>query len=169
MTDGPRYAPEYSWREIRRTLPWQLAAAFGVVMVCEKWLIPELSAFVAVAHCRTILGFTGEKVFFYGLFIGLPLLLAATTGLALLPDTWRILRTRQYPPPGRKVWRRTCIRTGKQALAIGVLQILCLMAPVALAIWGGLSGAPQTLEHIYSRLSTEAANALCAADLGSAQ
>lgn len=151
VAEAARHAPQYSVREILRTLAWQIPLAFGVVLACKYWLTPRLAAFVSVAHCRTILGLPGEQVLWYGLFVGLPLLHYAILGPLILPNAWRTLRTRHYPPPGQKVLRRTRIRTGRTAVWIGALQLLVPNLLIALAIWGGLWGAPQTLEHIYAR------------------
>jgi hypothetical protein len=139
-TEQGEYAPEYTRAErIRHVVPWAIVV---LAIIAYLWCLLWLLQFVSV-HCRTVFGVNGSAVLFYGVFPGIPLVLALLIGIAFGPMGWRGIKARQFPPPGQKVYRRTKIKKGWLA----VVQAAALMV-LPLLLIGGSWVANQTLANI---------------------
>ncbi len=130
------YAPEYSPAERVRFLALGLAAGAVVVAVCQLWLFPLLREFSASAHCRSVFGFSGIAVLFYGMFVGVPLLVALLVGVLVGRRGVKVLRQGRLPPSGERVFRRTPVIRGVKAKVIGCVQLIAAVPLLGLAIWG---------------------------------
>jgi len=136
MNDDVEFAEEYSTNERIRIIG--LGGVIGAVLIYlgDAWFFPWLTEFSASAACRTVFGVNGVLVLFYGLFVGLPLLVAIGIGISFGRRGIRILREGRVPPSGEKVFRPTRIARGAKAKTAGVMQLVAVIPPLALALWG---------------------------------
>lgn len=138
MNNEPEYAEVYSFKERLRLVLIGVAVAGVLMLVFDQWGLPRMEAFVAQAPCTQVWGISGVALVFYGWFVGAPLLFALVAAAFLWRRGFRILRDRQVPYRGEKMFRQTRIRRGRWALLIGWLHLLAPALFVALAIWGGV-------------------------------
>lgn len=157
-TQSTEYAPLYSAGERVRLIATTGVPVLLLVASWRMWGLPQYQAFVKVAHCRTILGFPGTSVLFYGLFVGLPVCLALLIAAMVLPTSVKALRARCYPPPGQKTFRRTKIKRGWKAVFFASTGFFCVAYLLILAVWGGFA-AHNLLHESEARL--HAAQASC--------
>jgi len=101
------YAPEYSHAERIRFVVLGSAIGAMLVGVCQFWFFPWMREFSASASCRTVLGFSGNAVLFYGVFVGIPLHAALLVCVLVGRRGYRVLRQGRVPPEGERVFRRT--------------------------------------------------------------
>lgn len=136
VTTRSDFATEYSPSEKSRLLLIYLGAAAAVVFASKAWLFPAISDFAASAHCREVFGVPGVKLLFYGLFLGLPVFSALVVGLTFARRGYKILRDRQVPPIGERVFRPTPIKRGVRVKIDGYLHLLSPLPFLAIAAWG---------------------------------
>lgn len=136
MSGGEEFAEEYSRRERIRIVVFGIVAGAVLVLAGKIWFFPWLQAFSATAACRTVLGLSGSTVLSYGLFFGLPMSVALAIGLSFGRRGFRILREGRVPPSGEKVFRTTRVERGARAKQAGLLQMLAVVPPFVLALWG---------------------------------
>src|SRR5690554_1558512 len=136
MEREPEYAELYSFRERLRLVLMGVALAGVVMLWWSQWALPRWEAFVEQAPCTELWGLSGVAVVYYSLFVGMPLLFALVAAILLGRRGYRILRDRQVPYRGEKVFRPTRIRRGRRAVLIGWAHLLAPALFVALAIWG---------------------------------
>lgn len=136
MTTPPSYAEEYTRTERLRLIAIIVLAGALLIATGKFWLFPAFKAFVASAPCRSVWGMNGTTVLFYGIFVGFPLFAGALTFATLGWRGVQILRHRQVPPPGEKVFRPTAIRTGASARRTGWLHLLAALPFIGVAAWG---------------------------------
>lgn len=136
MTEQPEYAEEYSTRERIRIIAVGAIGAAVLVGISQTWFFPWLREFSASAQCRTVFNLNGLEVLYYGLFVGLPLLVALTVGLSFGRRGHRILKEGRVPPSGEKVFRPTRIEWGAKAKLVGLTHLVAVVPPLALALWG---------------------------------
>lgn len=153
--ETPEFAEEYTFRERIRMAARGVALGGLAILVWKLWLLPELGAFVVSAPCRVFFGANGMMVFWYGLFVGLPLLVFLLLGLTQGRRGLRILRDGQFPPIDEKVLRRTRIRRGAAARRIGYLHLFAPVPVIAFVIWGGFQA------HRFAR-EFQPGNSACA-------
>jgi hypothetical protein len=134
--DAPEYAELYTFRERVRLVLIGLAIAGAVLIPFHAWFLPALTDFAAHASCQQVAGIAGPEFLFLGLFVGMPLAIALTLGLASIPYALRVLRDEQYPPMGQKVLQPTRIRRGVAARRRAYSYMLMPTVFVAIAIWG---------------------------------
>ncbi len=130
-------APLYSKQERNRLFIISLLLGLVGWIFHHYWLSPVLNQFANTAHCQTYLGFNGIAWLWYGLFVGLPLLIFVIFAGFGWPNGLKVLRDGQYPAKGKKVFRPTKIQYGTKAKFIGWLQLLAPLVCLALAVWGG--------------------------------
>lgn len=117
-------------------------AGIGIVLgavaigTSKLWIFPWLVSYSSVAPCRSILGINGATVIWYSFFVGLPLLAAFVAGLGFGRHGMHILRKKQFPLPGAKVFRATRIKRGTAAIRIGYLHVFAFVPFLALAVLG---------------------------------
>src|SRR4051812_23976057 len=116
------FAETYSRGERHRLVVVGVVLGLVVVSAGKFLVFPWLAQFSASAHCRSVLGFAGPIILSYGLFVGLPLLLAVFVGLVAGHRGLLVLRDNQFPPLGEKAFRRIPIRRGAVARRIGYLN-----------------------------------------------
>jgi hypothetical protein len=90
----------------------------------------------------------GVSLLFYGMFVGVPLLVALLGTLFGGVQGLRVLRSGQCPYPGAKVLQRRRILRGWRARLIGWLQLLAPLGLVGVAIWG--AGAAGEMIGMYA-------------------
>lgn len=140
----PEYAPQYTMRERWRCVAI-VAVCFAVMWAMREWWpFPQLQVFAQTAHCRTVLGMPGRSVVLYGVFLGMPLAAAMSMGAIIVPPALRSIRTRRYPPLGKKVLGRVKVQTGRTAVLSAATDLVLAAALFAIAIWGGLKAAELT-------------------------
>ncbi|MCE2570243.1 hypothetical protein [Motilimonas eburnea] len=132
------YAPLYTGQaRIRQLLGYLAIGLIGWIGI-HYWLMPFFSQFVTTAHCHDYLAINGITWLWYGLFVGIPLLIFIILAGFGWPNGRRVLRDGQFPAKGKKTFRPTKIRYGYQAKCIGWLQLLAPLVCLGLAIAGGL-------------------------------
>jgi hypothetical protein len=157
--DAPEFAELYTLRERVRLVLIGLAIAGAVLVPFHIWLLPMLEDFAAHVSCRRVAGVEGPTVLFYGIFVGMPLAIAAALALVCIPHGLRVLREGQFPLKGQKVTRPTRIRRGLTARrwAYGSMAVPAVF--IAIAVWGSFQ-VPKIVEEIsrQHRPCTEAAS-----------
>jgi hypothetical protein len=136
MSELPEFAEEYNLRERVRLLVVGLAFACAFVLPWKLWLLPAYTSFVASADCLSVFGIAGSAVLWYGLFVGLPLIVALVVACMEGRYGLKILRDGQCPPVGVKVLRRTRIKRGAAARRAGYLNLFAFTPLLAIAVWG---------------------------------
>lgn len=144
------FAPEHTSKERWQRLVIVAPLVLGSYALCQWWFFPWLRAFSERAPCETVLGAPGLSVLFYGLFVGMPLFLAFMVGIALVPASWRAIKTRRYPPPSQKVYRRTKIKTGWRAVALALVPIVLVAYLAGVAAWG-VGATREILAQAYAK------------------
>jgi len=110
-----QYAPIYTTEErikyfIRHSL-WVVPLYLAV----QFWFIPSLEEYSKIAHCINYGKFTGLHVVFYGLFVGLPVLMALILFLSVGIRSLKIIKLGQSPLPNEKVFTQTEYIYGSKA------------------------------------------------------
>jgi hypothetical protein len=141
VTQEPEYAPTYSLEERVKYTLISLAIAGAVIFVCNFVLFPRLLMLINHVECQTVYGVSGVAVVMYMAFVGIPLAAAAATAPFILPLALGAIRTRQYPPPGRKVLRKVKIQRGPAAVRMGWFALSFVPFFLALAVWGSFQAA----------------------------
>lgn len=130
---GPYYAPRYS-----RAVRIRFAVVFSLIGCWLHFIFfPAFHDFANHADCRSLWGIPGYTVVFYGSTFG-PVLPLVSFAAWLLPDALRMLRSKQYPPPGRKTWRKIRVRHGWPALWRAWLGIALLPASLGLVLYAAM-------------------------------
>src|SRR5690554_533570 len=136
MEREPEYAELYSFKERLRLVLIGVAVAGVVMLFWSLWALPRWEAFVEQAPCIELWGLSGVAIVFYTWFVGMPLLFALVAAVVLWRRGYRILRDRQVPYRGEKMFRPTRIRRGRRAVLVGWGHLLTPALLVALALWG---------------------------------
>ncbi len=144
MQHTAEFAEQYTPAERQRLILLILPAALALLVALKLWLFPALAAFAASPGCREIGGVDGIALLMYGVFVGLPLLVALVLGATVGVAGYKSLRSGQFPPAGTKVLRPTRIRRGRRAILTGAACLLLALAPLALAAWGWFQAGAQT-------------------------
>jgi hypothetical protein len=134
----PEYAPQYSRREKIRKLATFAALLLALALAWQFCFLPWFNDFAAHSDCRSLFGIPGHIVVLHLLFTVLPLSLCIPAVAILLPQAWRALRSRQYPPPGRKTLCRTRISRGAGAIAISTIILALLLTEITLVAYSHL-------------------------------
>jgi len=137
MESREEFAEEYTFKERLRLVLIGLAVGGVLLFGWKGWVLPRWAEFAQTAHCYEFRGLSGTAVVFYTLFVGLPVFLALCAMLLFSRRGLKILRDRQFPYKGEKVFRPTKIKRGRAASIIGWQHILAPLVFVAIAIWGG--------------------------------
>lgn len=145
----PEYALQYTFKERLRHLAVLLSIGTGLYLVYEWWFLPKLRAFSGHAVCETLFGVSGLSVLFYGLFVFMPLAFALVTAVVYLPTAVRSIKARRHPPPGKKVYYPTKIKTGRRAVASSLAPLVIALVFIGIAVWG-YGQASHTLERAYA-------------------
>ncbi|MDQ1815399.1 hypothetical protein RBA41_19025 [Massilia sp. CCM 9210] len=136
MPEIPEFAEQYTPAERTRIRLLIIPPVIGVAVGAKLWFFPWLAAFSATAECSDIGGVNGIVVLNYGLFVGLPLLIAAVVGLVFGIPGFKSLRSGQFPAPGSKVFSPRRILRGRLATLYGAARVLLTAACLGMAIWG---------------------------------
>lgn len=144
MDPRSEYAPQYSQQERLRHAAIAIVVGAVVWVVGQWWAFPALKEFVQTAHCRTVLGIPGTTALTYGIFVGLPLVVAMTIAIVTVPGALRALKSQQYPPPGAKTYRPVKVQRGRQAKKLVSMVLSLPVAVIFLALWGRIQAAELT-------------------------
>lgn len=136
VDDSAAYAEQYTFRERVKLIAVALGIFVPLVLATELWVFPALREFADTSYCYEWLGVNGTTLLMYGLFVGLPLASALVMGVPVALYGARIIRDKQIPPRGQKVFKRTRIRRGTVASAAGWAHQLPLVFFIGLAAWG---------------------------------
>jgi hypothetical protein len=136
MSQLTEFAEQYTTTERLRFIALYIVSGGAITVVSKLYFFPSLKVFAESAHCGTVLGFDGLAVLWYGLFVGMPLSCALLVAGVIGYRGCRILRDRQTPPLGEKVFRPTRIVRGSKAKLFGFLHLLSCAPFLAMAIWG---------------------------------
>ena len=140
------YAPMYSTRERVAIIVKMGLWLVPLYLVFQFCFLPYLKEYAANANCYHYGPVNGVHIVFFGIFVGLPLLL--TTFLVVLEGAnfMRAFKAGQFPAPGQKVLRLTPYQYGNAArLQVGLFFIIILFL-LGLTIWGGFQAYQLTLE-----------------------
>jgi hypothetical protein len=105
-------------------------------VVWKAWALPHWVEFVEKSPCYQVFGISGTAVVFYALFVGLPLASAIMAAMLIGWRGVRILRDKQVPYSGEKVFRPTRIRRGSIAMIVGCVHVLTPVPFLAISLWG---------------------------------
>lgn len=136
MNSTDDFAEQYTKRErLRFVLVWLVLG--GAFMIGWKgWILPRWAEFARTSHCYEVAGVSGVAVVFYTVFVGLPLFLALCVAMLMTRRGLKILRDKQEPYKGEKVFRPTRIKRGSAAVRAGWLNVCAPLLFVAMTIWG---------------------------------
>lgn len=133
---GVEYAEQYSFRERVRLVAVGLAIAAPVVLGWQFWARPKWIELVEHLPCHDLWGVSGVTLFWYMLYVGLPLLIALLAALFMGLRGVRILQDGQAPYRGEKTLQLSRIRRGRIAALVGWAHVLAPLPMVAVAVWG---------------------------------
>jgi hypothetical protein len=133
---GIGYAPEYTTKERINILLKTFAWAGPLVAALQFWFFPWLKQYSANAHCYQYGSFTGLHLIFYGLFIGLPLLMACMILILEGKRSINIIKLGQSPLPGEKVLKPTKYIYGAQAKLKAYLSFALILFALGLSVQG---------------------------------
>ncbi len=142
MTPTEQYAEIYRPAERNRLLGMYSLLLLLILLPGYLWLLPVLTELMSTAHCQSYAGVHGTVFVTYAVYVGLPLGAAIIMELVLVWKAVRIIRERQSPPRGARVFTRTRIVKGREAVMQGIL--LMLMVPAATI---GLIGWSYMMAH----------------------
>ena len=128
------FAPE---RTAREKLAFVLAAvllALAAILLQKRLLIPWIQDLASTRE-PSYFGLPGKVVLSYFLFVGLPAS-AALLSSAIAWRGYKILKSKQVPPPGERAFRKVAIRRGAVAVAAGYAHLVPTLLLVCLAFWG---------------------------------
>ena len=134
----PEYAPQYRRAEALRKLATFAALLLALALAWQFCFLPWFNDFAAHSDCRSLFGIPGHIVVLHLLFTVLPLSLCIPAVAILLPQAWRALRSRQYPPPGQKTLYRTRIHRGAGAITIATIILALLLTEITLVAYSHL-------------------------------
>ena len=134
--DAAEYAEQYTVQERIKFLAVALGILVPVGVTGELWVFPALREFADNSYCYEWFGVNGTSLLIYGLFVGFPLGSALVIGIPMAVLGTRIIRDKQIPPNGQKVFKRTRIRRGGIATAAGWAHQVPLIFFIGLAVWG---------------------------------
>ena len=97
------YAPEYTTKERISIILKGLAWVIPLFTLLEFWSFPWLKQYASNAHCYQYGNFTWLHIIFYGLFTGLPLLMAFVLFILEGRRSINIIKLGQSPLPNEKV------------------------------------------------------------------
>ncbi|HEY0941278.1 MAG TPA: hypothetical protein VGE08_14355 [Steroidobacter sp.] len=156
----PEFAPRYSPKERRQRLLLHGVLCALMAGAVYWWVLPRFRVFSADAPCEAIFGVPASTVLVYAAFVGAPL--AAAVLIVALTARWSIetIATRQYPPPGRKVYRRVKVKRGWQAVAFALIPAmfityLCVLGAQGLVKAGQIARAMQDSAECHRGLDVE--------------
>jgi len=130
------YAEEYTRPERVRLVLLGLLAAGVILLFWQYWALPRWVEFAETSYCYDFWGVSGLDVFAYALFVGIPLSTALVVACAISWRGLRILRDKQVPYRGEKVFKPTRIKRGARAKLAGFGHILAPAPFIAIALWG---------------------------------
>lgn len=133
---GIGYAPEYTTKERINIILKALAWAVPLFATLKFWFFPWLKQYSANAHCYQYGNFTGLHIIFYGLFIGLPLLMACMLLILEGKRSINIIKLGQSPLPGEKVLSPTKYIYGTQAKLKAYLFFAIMLLVLGLSVQG---------------------------------
>ncbi|VAW63888.1 hypothetical protein MNBD_GAMMA10-673 [hydrothermal vent metagenome] len=139
MSEQAEYATLYTKQERIRLIIILFCVFLALLASAHFILLPEWTRFVGTAHCRTILDMPGLAIMAYAMFVGIP---AAGSVLLELVLGWTAIRTiisKRSPPANTKVFKKTRILRGRDAVLKGVFILLFVPAmSVPIVSWGYL-------------------------------
>lgn len=133
---GIDYAPEYTTKERINIFLTVLAWGGPLVAALQFWFFPWLKQYSANAHCYQYGSFTGLHIIFYGLFIGLPLLMTCLLLILEGKRSINIIKLGQTPLPGEKVLAPTKYIYGTQAKLKAYLFFAIILFVMGLSVQG---------------------------------
>lgn len=132
---GVEYAEQYTFKERVRLMLMALIFGSPLALLWHFWAKPRWMAFAESSPCYEFWGISGVTVFFYVLYVGLPLLLALLVAIFISRRGAKILRDGQVPYRNEKTLHLTRIRRGRSAVFVGWGHLLAPLLWVALAVW----------------------------------
>lgn len=137
LTDPVTYAPLYSKTERIKLVAIQFCWLIPSFLFFRFYFLPRFNEFAQHSECHEIGSINGARVLFFGIFVGLPLLLAASLFLLEGFRSIRAFKVAQYPPPNEKVFKVTRYRYGRSAKRRAAVPFLIILFLLGLGVWGG--------------------------------
>ena len=139
MNRSDEYATLYTKQERIRLAIVFLFAFLFLLAVVNFILFPEWSEFIASIHCHTIMGIPGIAALVYGVFVGIPIVCGIILELIFAWVGIRTIIEKRSPPEKSKVFKKTKILYGREAVLKGVFILLFIPAFfVPVISWGYL-------------------------------
>lgn len=133
------FAPEYTRKERVIFIVKHTAWALPMFAFAEFWFFDWLSEYSDKENCKIYFdNITGTHFLMYGLCAGIPFLLAAIILFPQIGRSIKILKLKQYPLPGERVFQKTEYKYGWRAKAQPISLFFAIGFFLALSIWGAL-------------------------------
>jgi hypothetical protein len=135
--DGVNYAPMYTPQEKIHLLLTHALWAVPFVTLLRIWFFPHFKQFAAHANCFNWGAINGMHLVFYGVFVGVPLIMALMGYLFTFNMAVQTYKSQQFPPPNYKTLHLTPYKYGLKAKLLAVFWFGFLGVAISFAMWGG--------------------------------
>gem|GEM_PF-3105490 len=136
MTD--EYPEEFTDGQRRAIVIVCVTLAALLVFGVQFLLFPQMEEFAVTAHCYEFLGISGPALMMYGLFAGMPLLMALTIGVWFSWRGARVIRQQRTPLAGEKVFQRRPVIRGERAVRYGWFHQIPLAVLLVITLLGSI-------------------------------
>ncbi len=144
--EGVEYAPLYTASERIRLFAIHACWLIPALALWHYYFLPRFKEFAANAECYEIASVNGVKLIFFGLYVGLPLIIAISIFCIEGVGSIRAFKTAQYPPPGEKVFKLTPYKYGRVAKCFAIFPFLLILFVLCFGVWGGYQATNMTKE-----------------------
>ncbi|MCW3107700.1 MAG: hypothetical protein JWQ09_2206 [Segetibacter sp.] len=135
--EGLEYAPLYSNSERLKLLVIHVCCLIPCFLFSQFYFFPTFKEFSEHAECHEIASINGVKLVFFGLFVGLPLVLAFSLFLLEGLRSIRAFKAAQHPPPNEKTFTLTPYKYGRAAKVTATIPFLFILFLLCFCVWGG--------------------------------
>ncbi|VAW63915.1 hypothetical protein MNBD_GAMMA09-1149 [hydrothermal vent metagenome] len=148
MKEQVEYATLYSKQE-RIRLGLALASGLLALLLAGYYILyPEWQAFMLTVHCETILGIPGMAALAYGVFVGIPVVCGIVVEIMYAWTAIKTITEKRFPPLKAKVFKKTKVVYGREALIKGVFMLLVVPALLVPVVSWGYLQAGDFIRHI---------------------
>lgn len=135
--EGVEYAPLFSNSERLKLFAVHACWLVPSFLFLQFYFLPKFKEFTVNAECHKIASINGATFVFFGLFVGLPLMLAVSLFLLEGLRSIRAFKAAQYPPPNEKSFKLTPYKYGRAAKITAIIPFIFILFLASLCVWGG--------------------------------